>query len=112
MSLPIEAMGASEQPEYPYGTSAADFAKYPKRFREDAVLEAWRAYLGDEDPMAAAGRYVRAERRHEKNEIAVSQRVPGLDVHDLPMSEDDFPLRPEDMGLHLDSYHGWCRDDI
>ena len=47
--------------------------KVAKRHREDAIQEAWVAYLQGQDPINAIWRYAKQEYRHERRQIDISQ---------------------------------------
>ena len=109
-----------DQIVYPPGMGEADFRKTPKRFREDAIQEAWVAHLERErmlrggqrvdpnilpDPKTAASCLVKREWRFEKFHLS----APGLDRAESDGKE--AALKAEDLGLHDDPFHGLCRDD-
>ena len=55
----------------------------PARHREDAIQEAWVAYLSGKSPNAAAKNYVAKETKHEKRTTPASQ------LHDNQLTKKD-----------------------
>lgn len=99
--------------DYPPNTSAADFQKYPLRFRADAVQEAWVAYLEGGDPLAGASKFASRERRFEKRHRSIDH-LDEIEDHELCLDDrlSGGAFAPQEVGLHYDTYHGWCRDDV
>ncbi len=60
---------------FPTGMSAADFARIPERHREDAMQEAWLAYLRGEDVRKYVHAFVVKEQRHERRERAMGMML-------------------------------------
>ena len=70
-----------EQPRPP-GLTAGALRTVPCDLREDAIQEAWVAYLQWQDPRGAVARYVRHEKRFEIRHRPISQTVLGSDAAD------------------------------
>ena len=59
--------------QYPPSMTADDFRFVPARLREDAIQEAWVAYLERADPWRRIQRFVRHQRRQERRQTPGSQ---------------------------------------
>ena len=62
--------------DYPPGFSKVVIRLAPRRYRADALQEAWCAYMEGRHPNSAASNYVKKELLHERRELAESQLTP------------------------------------
>jgi len=84
--------------------------------------EAWLAAAAhDYDRLAivrAMDRFRKREYRTTRplSSVASAKYDEGIDADDYGIDEDGFSrdgrCEPDELGLHDDSYHGWCRDDV
>ena len=88
--------------------------RIPDDMLQEVVNEAWIAALeSDNDKVAvrrAIDRFARREYRHHDRNVPLSYF--GSDLDGDAFAIEDGGLREEDLGLHEDQYHGWCRDDV
>ncbi|OQB82383.1 MAG: hypothetical protein BWX88_04015 [Planctomycetes bacterium ADurb.Bin126] len=61
---------------YPPSMSVRDFRFVPARLREDAIQEAWVAYLEGHNPRRQVQRFVQRHRRWERRQKPGSQLLP------------------------------------
>ena len=95
---------------------AARGLRFGSELVEDLCQEAWVAALENDYDRAVI---VKAMDVYRKKEYArpVPFTVIGHDEADISACNeyglDEFGgFLPEDLGLHYDEYHGWCRDDV
>ena len=75
----------------------------PQNAIEDAVQEGWLAYLSGLKIQPVMRKWWRKEQAYREHFLIVDPEHIEVGVFG------DF--NPEDLGLHYESYQGWCRDD-
>lgn len=61
---------------YPPNLTAQDFRQVPSRFREEAIQEAWVAYLEGRNPLRRVWAFVKVQRHREARQVCGSQLSP------------------------------------
>jgi len=61
---------------YPPNLTARDFRYIPSRFREEAIQEAWVAYLQGHNPLRRVWAFVKLQRRRRFRQVCGSQLRP------------------------------------
>lgn len=80
---------------------------------EDIVQEAYVAALMHDHDRRAIVRAMDSFRKREyRRPTTFSSLGDDWDGDDFVDRAEEHGFSPEDLGLHWDDYHGWCRDDV